>query len=158
MPPSDFRIIRKQDLPLAARGPWRTRPIVRLAKGQLYFSHRANIFARCRLVLVEFQETSGTLKFTGIPDPLPNGLVEDDLFRVTKQGRQGEKSGCSVAVKSLLAHLHFPPNGAPRELEIVSMDSEARSICVILGSSEDSHIEAENVDSPVEVHRGFNGR
>jgi hypothetical protein len=87
-------------------------------------------------------------------------MCEDDLFHLTRQGRTGERHGCSVAVKSLLGHLGVPPNAAARELKIVAQDRGNRSISVILpavASPEVSNVEAEDVAPPVEVHRGFNG-
>jgi hypothetical protein len=82
-----FRIIRKTDIPAASRGPWRTRPVVRLARGQLYFSRSANLFGAARLALVEFEESGRALKFTAVENA-PEGLTEDDLFHLTRQRRR----------------------------------------------------------------------
>jgi hypothetical protein len=156
MPPSpDFRVIKKTDIPQASRGRWRTRPIVRLAGGQLFFSRHANVFGAASLALVEFAESGRALKFTAV-DNVPGGLTEDDLFHLTRQGRHATGNGCSVAAKSLLAYIGFHRNGTTsQELEIGAIDREKRSICVILplASLEASDVEAGDVDSSVEVHK-----
>ena len=120
----------RRTFPQATRGPWRTLPIVRLgANRQLYFSkHAAVVFGENRIIIVEFDESLHTLKFIAVKE-VPKGLVEDDCFHLT---REGDKHGCSLAVRSLLGYIGFQCNGAGQELPIADMDHEHHSISIVL--------------------------
>jgi hypothetical protein len=99
-------------------------------KGQIYFSHlAARVFGARRLAVLEFDPSSHTLKFTAVKT-VPEGMVQDDLFRLT--WGNGQKNGCGVAMKSLLGYIGFRLNGSPQELDITAMDSGQHSICVVL--------------------------
>ena len=98
-------------------------------KGQLYFSrHAAAVFAGPRLAVLEFDENSHTLKFTGV-EQAPEDMTEDDLFHLTWNG---QKNGCGVALKSLLHYIGFRLNGGAQALEIAAMDPQQHSISVLL--------------------------
>jgi hypothetical protein len=130
MPPStNFQIVRKSQL--RAAGPWRIRPFVRAKANQIFFSARAaSVFGGARFALVEFEESGRILRFTGVESP--EEFAADDLFRLTRQGREAaERHSYTLAAKSLFAHLGFSSNGAAQELKIAAIDREKRSLCVI---------------------------
>lgn len=134
MPPS-FRPIRKTEVPQACRGPWRTVPIVRLdRRGQVYFSKYAAVaFSDRRLVAVDFDDEARLLRFTAVDAP-PDGMSEDDLFRLTPAGPSAN-DGCSLAARSLLRHLGFHMNGG-QELAIAHLDQAGHSISVVLPAAQ----------------------
>lgn len=138
---SEFRIVKKSDIPGADRvfgGSRPSGPLARLHKtGTLHLSVLAveplGIDADC-YVLAEYDEISSILKLT-VPDKLPRGVSQDDCFPMRVRKFKGQRPMGVLNMKLLLSYIGFTINGGQR-LEIAGIDAKERSISLMLPMSQ----------------------
>ena len=132
---SEFRVVKRADLPKPRRGPAVRMPQARLHKsGTLYLSVVAveALGNRDCQVMVEFDEDAMILKFT-VVDKLPKGISVADLFPLhIKTGKRNKRPLGMVYLKSLLSFIGHPPNGRSVDFPVAGYDPVNRSISLVL--------------------------
>lgn len=135
MPESEFRVVKRMDVPTQPRHR-AVRAWAKMTKaGALYF----NVIA-CEalgnqdcLVLAEFDETAHILKFTVIDKP-PRGITEADLFPMKiKMHAHSKRPAATILIGSLLRYIGFSMNGKRSiDFPIAALNAEERSISVVV--------------------------
>ena len=131
---SEFRIVKRADLPVATRGPKPRPATARLHKqGFLYLSVSAiQVLGNqdCR-VMVEFDEQERILKLTAVDYP-PKGIEESDLFQVRTRIGKGNRNPLGMLyIGGLLRYIGCVLN-PPLELPVAAVDARNRSISLVL--------------------------
>ena len=132
---SEFRIVKRTDVPMATRGPHAPRVVsARLHKtGNLYLSVSAiQVLGshNCR-VMVEFKEEERILKITAVDHP-PRGIEEAALFPVRAYTAKRNKNPLGMLYIGALLRYIGCPLKSPLQLPVAAVDAPNRSISLVL--------------------------
>lgn len=131
---SEYRVVKRSDVPIPKRGSRGKLPQARLHKtGTLYLSVLAieALGNQDCLVMVEFDDQAMILKLTAIDQP-PRGISREDLFQVrVRTGKRNKRPLGMLYLRSLLRYIGCPLKEST-EFPVAAVDPVHRSISLVV--------------------------